>query len=187
MGIRPADDERRHSFEALYRATLPAVRSYARRRTAPDIAEDVVASTFLTAWRRYDEAIAGGLPWLYRTARFTLANHQRTERRQLRVAQRVLDTTETTTPDAMAESDNRSLVLDAIQRLDEDDREILQLVYWEHLTVKAVAVVLDCRPGTAAVRLHRARRKLRDALSAPHDSPAFSINRPTIHSSEVTP
>ncbi len=185
--MRTADDERHDSFEALYRATLPAVRSYARRRTAPDIAEDVVASTFLTAWRRYDEAIAGGLPWLYKTARFTLANHQRTERRQLRLAQRVLSTSETTTPDAMEQADNRSLVLDAIQRLADDDREILQLVYWEHLSVKAVAIVLDCRPGTAAVRLHRARRKLRDALSSPPDRSPLSVRCLTTHSSEVTP
>lgn len=185
--MRSADEERRHSFEVLYRATLPSVRSYARRRAAPDVAEDVVASTFLTAWRRYDEAMAGGLPWLYRTARFTLANHQRSERRQVRVAQRVQDTTDVTAPDAMADVDERSLVLAAIQRLNQDDREVLQLVYWEHLTVKAVAVVLECRPGTAAVRLHRARRKLRDALSAPPDRPAFPVRRPTIHSSEVTP
>lgn len=181
MGMNSADDERRHAFEALYRAALPSVRSYARRRAAADVAEDVVASTFLTAWRKYDDAIAGGLPWLYRTARFTLANYQRTERRQLRVAERVHDTSEVATPDAMAEADDRSLVLDAIQQLDEVDREILQLVYWEHLTVKAVAVVLGCRAGTAAVRLHRARRKLREALS----DPPVHLPRPTTHTSEV--
>lgn len=182
--MRSADEERRHTFEVLYRATLPSVRSYARRRAAPDIAEDVVASTFLTAWRRYDEAVAGGLPWLYRTARFTLANHQRTERRQFRVAQRVQDASEFAVPDATAGVDDRSLVLEAIQRLNDDDREILQLVYWEHLTVKAVAVVLDCRPGTAAVRLHRARSRLRGALSDPPDPPALPL--PTTRASEVT-
>jgi RNA polymerase sigma-70 factor (ECF subfamily) len=88
------EDERRRAFETLYRITLPSIRSYARRRAPDDLAEDVVAQTYLTAWRRCDEAVAGGLPWLYRTARFTLANHQRTERRQLRVAQRVTSTTE---------------------------------------------------------------------------------------------
>ncbi|MTV28713.1 sigma-70 family RNA polymerase sigma factor, partial [Nitriliruptoraceae bacterium ZYF776] len=53
----------------------------------------------------------------------------------------------------------------------EREREILLLVYWEHLSVKAVAAVLDCRPGTAAVRLHRARRSLREALSEPTAAP----------------
>jgi RNA polymerase sigma-70 factor (ECF subfamily) len=75
-------------------------------------------------------------------------------------------------------------LLEAMERLNAYDREILLLVYWEHLTVKAVAVVLDCRPGTAAVRLHRARRKLRDALSDP-PGPQRSPAHPTTHTAEV--
>ncbi|MEJ7636055.1 sigma-70 family RNA polymerase sigma factor [Aeromicrobium sp.] len=178
------EDERRRAFETLYRVTLPSIRSYARRRAPEDLAEDVVAQTYLTAWRRCDEAVAGGLPWLYRTARFTLANHHRTERRQLRVVQRVTSTTELFEADGTAVVDERSLVLDAIERLNEDEREILLLVYWEHLTVKAVAVVLDCRPGTAAVRLHRARRKLRDALSDPPGQQRLPVH-PQPHTTEV--
>lgn len=159
--------DRRAAFESLYRATLPSIRSYARRRAPADIAEDVVAQTFLTAWRKCDEAIAGGLPWLYRTARFTLANHERAERRQVRVADRLTATTETSIADGSDAHAERSLVLEAINRLSEPEREILLLIYWEHLSVKAVAAVLDCRPGTAAVRLHRARRALREALCKP--------------------
>src|SRR3954454_136351 len=117
------EDERRRAFETLYRVTLPSIRSYARRRAPDDLAEDVVAQTYLTAWRRCDEAVAGGLPWLYRTARFTLANHQRTERRQLRVARRVTDTTDLTESDGTAAADERSLVLAGIEQLSDDDRE----------------------------------------------------------------
>jgi RNA polymerase sigma-70 factor (ECF subfamily) len=179
------EDERRRAFETLYRITLPSIRSYARRRAPDDLAEDVVAQTYLTAWRRCDDAVAGGLPWLYRTARFTLANHQRTERRQLRVTQRVADASDVSEPDATAAADERSLVLDAIEQLSDDDREILLLVYWEHLSVKTVAVVLDCRPGTAAVRLHRARRKLRDALSDPPDLERSPVPHIRTHTAEV--
>jgi RNA polymerase sigma-70 factor (ECF subfamily) len=179
------EDERRRAFETLYRITLPSIRSYARRRAPDDLAEDVVAQTYLTAWRRCDDAVAGGLPWLYRTARFTLANHQRTERRQLRVTQRVADASDVSEPDGTAAADERSLVLEAIEQLSDDDREILLLVYWEHLSVKAVAVVLDCRPGTAAVRLHRARRKLRDALSDPPDLERSPLPHIHTHTAEV--
>ena len=179
------EDERRRAFETLYRITLPSIRSYARRRAPDDLADDVVAQTYLTAWRRCDEAVAGGLPWLYRTARFTLANHQRTERRQLRVTQRVADTTDLAEPDGTAAADDRTLVLDAIERLSDDERELLLLVYWEHLSVKAVAVVLDCRPGTAAVRLHRARRKLRDALSDPPGPERSTVPHIRTHTAEV--
>ncbi|MCW2751473.1 MAG: polymerase, sigma-24 subunit, subfamily [Aeromicrobium sp.] len=180
-----AEDERRRAFETLYRTTLPSIRAYARRRAPDDLAEDVVGQTYLTAWRRCDDAVAGGLPWLYRTARFTLANHQRAERRQLRVTQRVADTNDLSQPDGTAAADDRSLVLSAIARLSDDEREILLLVYWEHLSITAVSVVLECRPGTAAVRLHRARRKLRDALSDPPDSESSAAPRIHTHTAEV--
>jgi RNA polymerase sigma-70 factor, ECF subfamily len=48
----------------------------------------------------------------------------------------------------------------ALGRLSETDREILRLVAWEGLTPAELAVAMGARPGTARVRLHRARRAL---------------------------
>lgn len=52
------------------------------------------------------------------------------------------------------------VVAAALARLCPDEREIMQLVEWERLTPAEVAVVLGIRPGTARVRLHRARQSL---------------------------
>lgn len=52
--------------------------AYARRRCDDALAEDVVAETFLVAWRRLDDVPAhAALPWLYGIARRTLANQHR--------------------------------------------------------------------------------------------------------------
>jgi RNA polymerase sigma-70 factor, ECF subfamily len=48
----------------------------------------------------------------------------------------------------------------AVDRLGPADREVLRLVAWEGLTPAELAVALGVRPGTARVRLHRARRAL---------------------------
>ena len=48
----------------------------------------------------------------------------------------------------------------AMGRLAPADREILRLVEWERLSAAELAVALGVRPGTARVRLHRARRAL---------------------------
>ena len=53
-------------FEALFRANYAAVRGYALRRARREEAQDVVAETFLVAWRRFDEVPVDALPWLYR-------------------------------------------------------------------------------------------------------------------------
>jgi len=49
----------------------------------------------------------------------------------------------------------------ALERLDERDRELLQLRYDEDLTQEAIARRLGLPDGTVKVRLHRVRHKLR--------------------------
>ncbi|MCW2931460.1 MAG: hypothetical protein JWM19_2422 [Actinomycetia bacterium] len=48
-------DDRRDRFRALYEQHYLAVLRYATRRVAADAASDVVAETFLVAWRRLDD------------------------------------------------------------------------------------------------------------------------------------
>jgi RNA polymerase sigma-70 factor (ECF subfamily) len=72
--VEPTRNER---FEGLFRDNYAAVRGYALRRAPRDMAQDVVAETFLVAWRRLDDVPADALPWLYGVARRVLANQRR--------------------------------------------------------------------------------------------------------------
>jgi RNA polymerase sigma-70 factor (ECF subfamily) len=55
--------ERQAHFEAVYAANHAPILGYALRRTAsPDDAADILAETFLTAWRRLDELPAETMP-----------------------------------------------------------------------------------------------------------------------------
>jgi RNA polymerase sigma-70 factor (ECF subfamily) len=56
-------------------------------------------------------------------------------------------------------------VHEALGRLSADDRELVTLIAWEGLTPAEAATVLGLSSGTARVRLHRARTRLRAALS----------------------
>jgi DNA-directed RNA polymerase specialized sigma24 family protein len=79
-----ATNERRHRFEELYAAHHASLLGYALRRTAnTDDAADVLAETFLAAWRRLDDVPPGPQArlWLYGTARRVLANQRRGELR----------------------------------------------------------------------------------------------------------
>ena len=67
-------------FRDLYTRHFDALLSYALRRVGrPEDAADVVADTFLVAWRRRSSVPAGdeGRLWLYGVARHVLANHRR--------------------------------------------------------------------------------------------------------------
>jgi len=59
----------------------------------------------------------------------------------------------------------------AIRRLPEADAEALRLVAWEELSHEEAGRVLDCSSNAVAVRLHRARGRLRRPLADELDPP----------------
>jgi RNA polymerase sigma factor (sigma-70 family) len=161
--MRQDGQAREARFTSLYEAHYPAVRAYAWRRE-PDTADDVVAETFTLAWQRLDRLPAEPLPWLIGIARNVRLNQERGERRrrdrELRSVQ-----TDGDAPSFMDGLELRSSLTDAFRRLPERDREVLLLAAWERLDRTGLATALGCSKTAAGVRLHRARRRLADALS----------------------
>jgi RNA polymerase sigma-70 factor (ECF subfamily) len=157
-------------FEALYTRYAGAVRGYAMRRCDPETADDVVADVFLVAWRRRDELPEEPLPWLLGTARHVLTNHARGNSRRGRLLDRLAAEPRPTVMPAAADEPESARLQAALASLSERDRELLLLMAWEGLELRQAAEVLDVRPNTLAVRFHRARRRLSDALEAQNAS-----------------
>jgi RNA polymerase sigma-70 factor (ECF subfamily) len=168
------DDRRRRRFGGYYEQHYWRVVRYVQRRNAGAPARDIAAETFLVAWRRSDQALERGLPWLLRTASLTLRNWERTQRRGERLVQRIAAEPPSAGGDPAVAHGDRQWVRDAVRQLPAKDRELLLLVTWEGLDVRDAASVVGCSPAAAAVRLHRARRRLRDLLE-PHPTPDFAL------------
>jgi RNA polymerase sigma-70 factor (ECF subfamily) len=170
---RPPDDG--ELFELMYRTAGTAVLGFALRRCeSRDDALDVVAETFAVAWRRRADLPCDPdevRPWLFGIARLCLANATRSSSRAGRLGRRLAESFEAGAVPDPATVHERSadvgLVRSALDRLPAADRELLTLVAWEGLTPAQAAGVLGLTPGAARVRLHRARTRLRDALSVP--------------------
>jgi RNA polymerase sigma-70 factor (ECF subfamily) len=152
----------RSRFEDLYRETVRRLLAYVLTRTNPDNASDVVSSTYLVAWRRFDEVPADALPWLIGVARRVLADQRRSGARQHAVGQRL-----GTEPSAiwdLGSSVTESMVLrssirGALVQMRPEDRDIVILVAWHGFGTEQLAVTLGCSKSVASVRLHRARRR----------------------------
>ena len=54
--------------------------------------------------------------------------------------------------------------------LREKDRDILQLAYWDELSIAEIAGVLRCTESAAKVRLHRARAAFRKQMPVSSDT-----------------
>lgn len=156
----------RDRFTQLYEAYYDPVERYVRRRVDDSAVRDVVAEVFLTAWRRFNELPAEPLPWLYGTARRVLANERRGAQRRVALAGRIAENTGTASGDHADAVAGRLAVATAFSRLSGEDAECLRLIGWEELTLREAAQVLGCSLPAVAMRLHRARARLRRELSA---------------------
>jgi RNA polymerase sigma-70 factor, ECF subfamily len=79
-------------FGVLFDRHAEAISRYIVRRLGPSAAEDLVAETFLIAFRRrgrYDTAHADARPWLYGIATRLIGQHRREETRFFRAIARV--------------------------------------------------------------------------------------------------
>lgn len=147
-------------FASLFERTHQPLLAYAVRRVAaPADAADVVAETFLVAWRRLDEVPPGeqARPWLFGVARRVLSNLYRSERRRDALTDRLRASLAEVVP---APAFDLSPVETAMSRLPDDDQELLRLVAWEELARDEIAMVLGVSRATVRVRLHRARQRL---------------------------
>lgn len=157
----------RERFEELFAAHREAVLGYLRRRTdSGHDAADLLADTFLVAWRRLDDVPLDPQtrPWLYGVARRVLANHRRGEGRRHALATKLRD--ELTELDTTELPDD-SPAARAFRALPEQDQELLSLVAWEELDTAEIATVLGISRNAVRIRLHRARKRFAKLLTAP--------------------
>jgi RNA polymerase sigma factor (sigma-70 family) len=153
-------------FAAAYREHYWAVSRYVARRLdgRTSEVEEVVAEVFTVAWRRRSDLPANALPWLYGVARNCLSNAIRGYGRRRRLLDKLGHDETARGSQIVGSPDSEppgAWVHDALARLSPADREVLRLTAWEELGIDEVAVVLGCGSRAAAMRLHRARRRLR--------------------------
>jgi RNA polymerase sigma factor (sigma-70 family) len=159
-------------FAVVFRRHAPAIQRYVVRRLGADAADDVVAETFLTAFRqrsRYQRDRPDARPWLYGIATNLIRRHRRAEIRQYRAVARIgIDPvtepfTERVDARVSASGESRRLAA-ALAKLPAAHRDTLLLVAWGDLTYEQAALALGVPVGTVRSRLSRARGRLRQAL-----------------------
>jgi RNA polymerase sigma-70 factor (ECF subfamily) len=163
-----SERRRRERFEAVYRELYEPICGFALRRVRePEDAAEVIAETFATLWRRFDSCPQGAelRPWLFGVARLVLANQRRGERRRSALGERLAAHAESGTETVGAVDDSTELAR-AFATLSEPDRELLSLMAWEDLSRDELAVALGTSRAVVRLRLHRARKRLREALPA---------------------
>ncbi|MEH1167078.1 RNA polymerase sigma factor [Micromonospora sp. CPCC 205539] len=172
------------AFAELFDQHARLVYNHAFRLTADwATAEDVMAATYLQAWRsRARVSDEGGSlrPWLLGIATNEARNHTRSNRRYRRAAA-ALRAADFTVPDhadevagRLDDGDRVTAAIDALAGLRRPEREVLTLCLWEGLDYESAAQALGIPIGTVRSRLSRARTRLRKLVDAAQRTPRTS-------------
>jgi RNA polymerase sigma-70 factor (ECF subfamily) len=160
------------AFAGLYDRHAAPIHRYVTRRLGDGLADDVVAETFLAAFRqrrRYDVQRPDARPWLYGIAANVIGKHRRSEVRMLQAFARtgadpVADSYGDRIDSRVSASAAGPHLAAALAALAARDRDVLLLIAWGDLSYDEVASALEIPVGTVRSRLNRARRKVREAL-----------------------
>ncbi|MFM1823303.1 MAG: polymerase sigma factor SigW [Planctomycetota bacterium] len=160
------------AWRALVAAFAPRVFGLLRAQCRdPELAEEIAQSTFCTVAAKIGDYVESGRfeSWLFRIAMNRLRDEMRRRARQARsVGDGIAATAATTAPRPAAggAAELRDRLREALARLSESDREIVDLRHVGGLSFKELSEYYDEPVGTLLARHHRALKKLRALLES---------------------
>ena len=171
MAASRLDSER---FGEIFDRHAAAVHGFLARRGGRDRADDLLGEVFTIAFdrrRSFDTRYPSALPWLVGIAHNLLRTRLRKDSMRPVLLSRIgthgADNPWEDVDGRLDAVEPGSRAARALAHLPVGERDVVQLVAWEGLSVSEAAAVLRIPAGTARSRLHRARTALRAAIGIP--------------------
>jgi RNA polymerase sigma-70 factor (ECF subfamily) len=167
--VIPAESDRAHAFQALFRAELGYVWGSLRRlgvneRDAEDVAHDV----FIQVYRKLDayDRARPIRPWLFGFAYRAASDYRRLARPRVEVIGEDEDAPARAplAEDVLARAEDVALVGEALESIDLERRAVLVAYELAEVPMKEIAEVLGIPLHTAYSRLRVAREELAAAV-----------------------
>ena len=141
-----------------------------------DDAEDATQETFIRAYQALDrfDTTRPVRPWLLSIAANLSRNRRRSAGRYLAALNRLLyaePRSKVSIEDKSSQNMEAQALWQAVQRLNEIDRQVVYLRYFLEMSTEEVAETMGIPTGTVKSRLHRALQRLRQVIQ--HDFPSL--------------
>jgi RNA polymerase sigma-70 factor (ECF subfamily) len=142
----------------------------------PHDAEDLVQEAFVRMWRLYGHTgeLAPGL--VYRAVRRLAIDWARSIDRRIVREQKTFELTPLSSAfeDNLEKDERQKSLLRVVDRLPDEQKEVLTLKIWGELTFDEIARTLDLSLNTVASRYRYALKKLREWLPEELEEPKFN-------------
>lgn len=151
-------------FNQIFRENLPDISRFLARRMDHSQVEDLASDLFELAWAKRNSIPVGlELPWLYKSARYLIANQRRKDQNRSRIFSLLQ------APDSSPSAEDIALadmgLGAAWSKLKPQEQELLALWALDGLDHKEIALVMEINANTAAIRLTRAKANLKHILT----------------------
>lgn len=164
-----------HALEILYDRYANVIYSLAARMLGRETAEEIVQEVFVTLWRKatlFEPERASFRTWLMRIAHHRAIDELRRRRRQRPMllaedAKFPLEEVPDQTPHVDEQLQNearRAAVTKALVAVPAEQREVIDLAYFQGLTQSQIAAQLNIPLGTVKTRVRLGLQKLRVVL-----------------------
>ena len=150
-------------FSLFYKDYEKALFNYLMRMTGDYyLAGDIMQESFTRYLENYKEHLPNA-SLLFTIARHALFDHSRNRGRNTGLEQDPIDQSHSQEVDLMVKQEYRQ-VLNAMQRLKPDERDILALAISDGLSYRDVGSIVGISIENVKVKVHRARHKLKKIL-----------------------
>jgi RNA polymerase sigma-70 factor (ECF subfamily) len=152
-------------FNDIFRSYLSETSRFIARRTKSEDVEDLAADLFALAWQKRASIPKGmELPWLYKSARYLISNHNRKQQGRATILATLQEPQSAPSAESIALADIELAA--AWKALNSKEQEILSLWAFEGLEPKQLAIALEKSENACAIALSRAKSKLSQLLDS---------------------
>ncbi len=157
------------AFERIYHLLADDLYAFVRVQCHDEtVAEDLVANTFLKAWRsakRYRPGSEHFRQWIFAIARNEVRDHWRTSRSTVPISELDLEGPD---PGGIQDGERlaaRAVVAQALDVLTEEQRQVVVLRYFNNKSHAEIAAIMGKREGAVRALLLRAMRHMRKVMA----------------------
>lgn len=166
--LRKAQKGDKDAFGQIYKIYFNKIYRYCRiQLSSEEAAQDTAQETFFKAWKaistfsNYDGSSIQA--YLFRIARNTIIDLSR-KKPELSLDNALEVETNDNFEDELNKKEDIEMVQQALLKLEEDDRQIVVLRFFEEMPHEQIAQVTGLNTGTIRVKLHRVLNKLKEII-----------------------
>ena len=138
-----------------------------------ETAEDLMQEVFLKALLSLSDQNENLRAWLYKVARNACFNELRNRKREVKMdpaagadiyAAGAVEKSQGSLTDILIRNEQKKMLYEAMLKLPDRQREILELFYFSEMSMKQIAEIMKLTPQNVRVLAYRAKKQLREYM-----------------------